>query len=85
MPFIKTLLRTCDLLILVYEESLRRGFVELGMAYAQSLPIWILAKPGQSISSSVQGCAAKMILYESLDEASHRLFNEYRQHKAGPS
>lgn len=29
MLFIKTLLSTCDLLILVYEESLRGGFVEI--------------------------------------------------------
>lgn len=82
MPFIKTLLSTCDLLILVYEESLRGGFVELGMAYAQSLPIWVLSRPGQSISNSVQRCAEKMILYESLDELPQRLFNEYRQYKA---
>ncbi len=85
MPFIKTLLSTCDLLILVYEESLRGGFVELGMAYAQSLPIWVLCRRGQSISNSVQGCAEKIILYESLDDVSHRLLKEYRQYKTEPS
>jgi hypothetical protein len=84
MPFIKALLSTCDLLILVYEESLRGGFVELGMAYAQSLPIWVLSKPEQSISNSVQGCAEKLLLYESLDDVSHRLLQAYHQYKAEP-
>ncbi len=73
MPFIKRLLSTCDQLVLVYEEALRGGFVELGMAYAQSLPIWVFAKPEQSISNSVRGCAEKIMLYESLDELYHQL------------
>lgn len=81
MPFIKTLLSTCDLLVLVYEEALRGGFVELGMAYAQALPIWVCSKPGQTISNSVRGCAEKIILYESLDELSRRLLEEYRLYK----
>ncbi|HLZ55691.1 MAG TPA: hypothetical protein VKR06_01985 [Ktedonosporobacter sp.] len=85
MPFIKGMLSTCDLLILVYDESLRGGFVELGMAYAQALPIWVLARPGQSISNSVQGCAEKILLYESLEEASHRLLQAFRQDQSVPS
>lgn len=85
MPFIKRLLSTCDLLILVYEESLRGGFVELGMAYALSLPIWVLSRPEQSISNSVQGCAENMLLYESLDELSHCLLEAYRQYETEPS
>jgi hypothetical protein len=84
MPFIKTLLSTCDLLILLYEDSLRGGFVELGIAYAQSLPIWVLSRPGQSISHSVQGCAEKIILYESLDRLPHLLLQAYRQYKTEP-
>jgi hypothetical protein len=85
MPYIKRLLSTCDLLILVDEESLRGGFVELGMAYAQSLPIWVLCRPGQSISNSVQGCAEKIIRYESFDELSHHLLEAYLQYKTEPS
>jgi hypothetical protein len=85
MPFIKRLLSTCDLLILVYGEALRGGFVELGMAYAQSIPIWVLSRSGQSLSNSVQGCAEKIILYESLEELSHHLLEAYRQYKAETS
>jgi len=62
MPLIKRLLSTCDLLILVYEEALRGGFVELGMASAQSLPIWVLSRSGQSLSNSVRGCAENILL-----------------------
>ena len=68
MPCIKRLLSTCDLLILVYEEALRGGCVELGMASAQSLPLWVPSRSGQSLSNSVQGCAENMVLSESLDE-----------------
>jgi len=82
MPFIKSLLDTCDLLILVYEESLRGGFVE---PYALSLPIWVLSRPGQAIFNSVQRCAEKILLYESLDELSQRLLETYRQYETEPS
>ena len=84
MPFIKESLSTCDLLVLAYEETLRGGFVELGMAYAQSIPIWVLSRPGQPISNTVQGCAEKHLLYENLDELSHRLLEAYQQSRTKP-
>jgi hypothetical protein len=70
MPFLTGLLIPCDLLMLVYEEALRGGFVELGRAPAQSLPLGVFSRSGPSLSNSVRGCAENMLLSERLDECS---------------
>jgi hypothetical protein len=77
MPFIKQCIRTCNLFILMYDESLRGGFVELGIAYAAQIPIWVLCKEGTRISNSVRGCANKIISYRDLAMASEQLRDAY--------
>ena len=78
MSFIKTMISTCALLVLVYDESLHGGFVELGIAYARAIPIWVLSRPGQMLSNSVGGCAEKIILYESTEALYTHLVKAYQ-------
>ena len=68
MPFARQHLIDSDLVILLYHPELRGGLIEAGMAYAQEIPIWLCYQAGESVSSSMIGCADVSIEYKSLDE-----------------
>jgi len=73
MPFVREYLRTCDLLFVLYHPELRGGLIELGIAYAYGVPIWLAHPLGQRVSSSVLGCADRILVYSSLEELTQRI------------
>ena len=68
MPFVNEHLRTCDLLIALYHPELRGGLVEIGMAYACNIPIWLAHLSGEKVSSSALGCADRVLEYSSIND-----------------
>ena len=82
MPFVRGHLRESGLLLLVYTPELRGGLIEAGMAYAWGVPVWLLQRRGERVSSSARGCAERVMEYASLDELAVRLgeaLNEVRE------
>ena len=75
MPFVRQNLLDSDLVILLYHPDLRGGLIEAGMAYAQNTPIWLCNKSSERVSSSMRGCAAVTIEYESLEDLRYKLSN----------
>jgi hypothetical protein len=73
MPFVRGHLRNASLVILLNHPDLRGGLIEAGMAYAWDIPIWLCHKPGERVSSSMRGCAAVTIIYETLDDLQDKL------------
>jgi hypothetical protein len=68
MPFVREHLRACDLIFVLYHSELRGGLIELGIAYAYGIPIWLAHQSGDTISSSALGCADLVLAYSSLEE-----------------
>jgi hypothetical protein len=68
MPFVREHLHTCDLLLVLYHPELRGGLIELGIAYAYGIPIWLAHQSGDTISSSALGCADLVLVYSGLEE-----------------
>jgi hypothetical protein len=81
MPFAKYHVETSSLVIVLYHPELRGGLIELGLAYANDIPIWLCHKPGQRISSSALGCAEKTIEYTSLEDLRSTLSTHMRKLK----
>jgi hypothetical protein len=68
MPFVREQLRTCDLLLVLYHPELRGGLIELGIAYAYGIPIWLAHRGEEQVSSSALGCVDLVLEYASLDD-----------------
>ena len=68
MRFARRHIRHSDLMLVVYHPELRGGLIEMGIAYQVGVPIWLLHKPGEQISSSVLGCADRLIEYQSAQD-----------------
>ena len=68
MPFVREHLRACDLILVLYHPELRGGLIELGIAYAYGIPIWLAHQSGETISSSALGCADLVLQYSSLED-----------------
>ena len=68
MPFVREHLRACDLILVLYHPELRGGLIELGIAYAYGIPIWLAHQSGDTISSSALGCAHLVLEYSSLED-----------------
>jgi len=73
MPFVRQHAETSDLMIVLYHPELRGGLIELGIAYANHIPIWLCYPSGQSISSSASGCADLKVEYNSLEDLRDQL------------
>jgi hypothetical protein len=56
------------LLIVVHHPELRGGLIELGIAYAYGIPIWLVHRGEEQVSSSIMGCADLVLEYSSLEE-----------------
>ncbi len=67
MPFVREQIKASDLLLLLYDPEIRGGLVEAGIAYADGIPLWLLHKQGEAVSSSVKGIASKIIAFESAE------------------
>ena len=63
MPFVRQAMRTCRLAIILYHPALRGGLIEAGLAYAEGIPIWVAHTTGEQVSSSLLGCAERVLAY----------------------
>ena len=63
MPFVRQAMRSCQLAIILYDPSLRGGLIEAGLAYAEGIPIWVSQPSGEQVSSSLLGCAERVLVY----------------------
>ena len=68
MPFVREHLRRSDLLLVLYHPELRGGLIELGIAYAYGIPIWLAHPSGGRVSSTALGCANLVLQYSSLED-----------------
>jgi hypothetical protein len=75
MPIVREHLRTCDWLLLLYHPQLRGGLIELGIAYAYGIPIWLAYQSGDTISSSALGCADLILEYSSLEDLQKKILD----------
>ena len=73
MPFVKQHVKAANLMVVLYHPELRGGLIELGLAYAQDIPIWLCHKTGEKVSSSAQGCAELTIEYTDLFDLQQKL------------
>jgi hypothetical protein len=80
MPFARQHALTSDLMIVYYHPELRGGLIEMGLAYANEIPIWLCYKMpgqgdkvGQKISSSALGCTDIKIEYDNLDTLNRKV------------
>jgi len=73
MPFVRQEIRSSDLVIVLYDVELRGGLIEAGIAYACEIPIWLLHRLGERVSSSALGCAERVIAYQDLDNLREQL------------
>lgn len=58
----------CDALILEFSEKGVGLGIEAGYSYAQKIPIYVVAKQGSDISTTIQGIATSIYLYDQLSE-----------------
>jgi nucleoside 2-deoxyribosyltransferase len=63
MPFVREHLGRCDLVLILYHPEMRGGLIELGIAYAGGIPIWLIHQSQQHVSSSALGCADLVLEY----------------------
>ncbi len=77
MPYVKDLMADTDLMV-VYDSGLRGGLIEVGMAYALGLPVWLLHEQGMAVSNSMLGCAARVMPYAAPDDLVRQLQQSYQ-------
>ncbi len=74
MPFARQHALASDLMIVHYHPELRGGLIEMGLAYANQIPIWLCYKmPGQRVSSSALGCSDLIFAYKNHTELQEKL------------
>lgn len=66
IPFVCQHIEASNLMIVLYHPELRGGLIEMGIAYAHHIPIWLCYKPGEKVSSSAHGCADLLVEYSNL-------------------
>ena len=64
----------CDCLILEFSEKGVGLGIEAGYAYATKKPIYVIAKTGSEISTTIQGIADKIVFYDNPSEVGNKLF-----------
>jgi hypothetical protein len=68
MPYVKEEISTSNIVLVVYSPNLRGGLIELGIAYALGVPVWLAAHRCEHVSSSALACASKVIYFESAQD-----------------
>jgi len=68
MSFVRERARESDLMVVLYHPELRGGLIEIGIAYADNIPIWLFINKGQRISSSALGCANLTVEYTCMED-----------------
>lgn len=79
MPFVRDEIRRSQLFVLLYHPELRGGLIEMGIAYAAGIPIWLLTRNGKTVSSSAQGVADQVIGYNQLTDLKATLVDAFRK------
>ena len=74
MPFVREHLRASAVCLVLYHPELRGGLIELGIAYAYGIPIWLVHRSNERVSSSALGCADLVLQYASLEELQKKIF-----------
>jgi hypothetical protein len=75
MPFVKEEISTSNIVLVVYSPDLRGGLVELGIAYALGVPIWLAASKGEHVSTSALACASQVFYFSTAQELVSSLRN----------
>ncbi len=78
MPFVRESLRSCDLVLVLYHPELRGGLIELGIAYAYGIPIWLAHRSEDRVSSSALGCASLVMQYTSIEILRDMIFEKLK-------
>jgi len=78
MPFVRQHAESSALMIVFNHRDLRGGLIEMGIAYANQIPIWLCQKPGEKVSSSVRGCADLTIEYRNINNLQKHLSENLR-------
>ena len=73
MPFVRRHVETSDLMIVLNHPGLRGGLIELGIAYANDIPVWLCNQSGQRVSSSAVGCAELTIEFNDYEDLMQQL------------
>jgi nucleoside 2-deoxyribosyltransferase len=68
MPYVRGEISTSNIVLVVYSPDLRGGLIELGIAYALGVPVWMAVHNGERVSRSARACASKIIEYTTLQE-----------------
>lgn len=83
MPFVRQHAENCDLMIVLYHLELRGGLIEMGLAFANNIPIWLCHKHDDEVSSSAIGCADLTLEYTDLENLQNQLSANLRQYPKG--
>ncbi len=85
MPFVRERILASDLIVILYHPELRGGLIEAGIAYGLNKLVWLLARSGEKVSSSVTGCADQLVTYEDIDDLKLKLQSAFEKlaHPAG--
>lgn len=73
MPYVRHAIEESQLMVVLYDPELRGGLIELGMAYALGIPIWLCHRPEMPVSSSALGCARLELIYSSPTDLADQL------------
>ena len=68
MPYVREEISTSNIVLVVYSPDLRGGLIELGIAYALGVPVWLAVRKGERVSTSALACATQVIEYATLQE-----------------
>lgn len=74
MPYVRTAIGESQLVLVLYDPELRGGLIEVGIAYALGIPIWLSHHQGVTVSSSALGCATRVIAYHDPADLAAQLF-----------
>ena len=84
MPFARQHVESSDLMIVLYHPELRGGLVEIGIAYADNIPVWLCYPQGVCVSSSARGCAGLILEYRNMNELRMKLATNLCQYNLNP-
>jgi len=73
MPYVRAAIETSQLVLVLYDSELRGGLIELGIAYALGVPLWLCHRQDTPVSSSALGCAAQVIAYHGAADLTAQL------------
>jgi nucleoside 2-deoxyribosyltransferase len=73
MPYVRNEISTSNIVLVVYSPDLRGGLIELGIAYALGVPVWLAARKEEPISASAKACAERIIYYSTVLDLTNKL------------